>query len=220
MPRYLAYAPPGGPLGQRANAVIGLFLGFQLGALLFTGHFVTPASLHLGGGGGGTEEAAAVPRPGGGQVDAAGLPVRVTPGSPWSIFAQGPRVAVTWAKDFLRALGLPGSGQRLRFVYDWEKSEGGGGRFNPLNQGPVPGRGDLTTTGQQYGGGAADYASWKAGMSGAVAYLHMGYYAGVLAGLRRGDYTAATHALWASPWAGSHYAWGARWNYSAVPRGP
>lgn len=212
------------PFWQKANAVIGLFLGLQLGAYVFTGHLVTPASLHLPGGSA-VQESAVPPAPaarGGGRaagrVDVAGLPATAQV-SPWSIFSQGggPHVAVTWGRRLLGLLGLPATAPRLRFVYDWEVSEGGGGLYNPVNQGPVPGAPELTTTGQQYGGGAADYASWGAGLRGAADYLHMPNYAAVLAALARGDYWGAARALWASPWAHSHYGYGSAWHAPPLP---
>lgn len=138
----------------------------------------------------------------------------------WSIFQQGggQGAAVTWAQDFLKAAGLPVTPANVKFVYDWEVSEGGGGKYNPLNQGPVPGKPSLTTTGQQYGGGAADFASYAAGIQGAVDYLNMSSYRGVLNALKSGNnYQQAASALWASPWAGSHYGYGSMWSTSAAP---
>jgi hypothetical protein len=137
----------------------------------------------------------------------------------WSIFSEGggEGAAVTWAKNFLSALGVPQSNANVTFVYDWEKSEGGGGKYNPLNQGPVPGHSELTTTGQQYGGGAADYASWQAGVTGAVDYLHMQNYGGILDALKRSDYAGAKSALVASPWAASHYGGGSTFSGATPP---
>lgn len=209
MPRYVTVVARRGTLGQRAAMLIGLFLGVQAASLTFTGHFLDVKLPAWTASAGGPADAA---------DGVAGLPAAPHT-SPWSIFTQGggPRVAVTWGKRLLGLLGLPQSGPRLRFVYDWEVSEGGGGLFNPLNQGPVPGHRELTTTGQQYGGGAADYASWGAGLAGSADYLHMPAYAGVLAALARGDYWAAARALWASPWADSHYGWGSAWHSPPVP---
>lgn len=138
----------------------------------------------------------------------------------WSIFTEGggEGAAVTWAKDLLTALNLPESNANITFIYDWEKSEGGGGKYNPLNQGPVPGHPELTTTGQQYGGGAADYASWQAGITGAADYLNMGNYSGIRDALKRSDYSGAKTALVASPWASSHYGGGTTFS-SATPPG-
>jgi hypothetical protein len=138
---------------------------------------------------------------------------------PWSIFTQGggTAVAADWAQQLLKALGAPVSVGNEQFIYDWEQSEGGGGKYNPLNQGPVPGHPELTTTGQQYGGGAADFASWAAGLTGAVDYINMPAYSGVKAGLMANNPIAARNALWASSWAGSHYGYGSAWNDDPFP---
>jgi hypothetical protein len=136
----------------------------------------------------------------------------------WSIFSDGggEGAAVTWAQDFLQALGAPQTQSNIAFVYQWEKSEGGGGKFNPLNQGNVPGHPELTTNqGPQFGGGANDYASWQAGIQGAVDFLHMSNYTAVLSALMKGDGASAKVALWASPWAQSHYGYGSGWNNNA-----
>lgn len=137
----------------------------------------------------------------------------------WSIFdlPNGDQVATAWAVNLLLAIGAPTSLGNITFVYQWEKSEGGGGMYNPLNQGPVPGDSNLTTTGSQYGGGAADYASWEDGLAGAVAYLDMPNFASVKQALVNNDYMAARQALWASPWAASHYGNGANWSSEAAP---
>jgi len=139
----------------------------------------------------------------------------------WSIFTQGggAEVAVGWAEQLLSEIGAPASAGNVQFIYDWEVSEGGGGAYNPLNQGPVPGQPALTTTGSQFGGGAADFASWAAGLTGAADYLAMPAYAGVKSGLLANDPTAARSALIASPWAASHYGNGADFSDAAVPGG-
>jgi hypothetical protein len=139
----------------------------------------------------------------------------------WSIFTDGggEGAAVTWAEDFLQSLGAPLTASNIAFVYQWEKSEGGGGAYNPLNQGPVPGAPTMTSTGQQYGGGAADFVNWNAGLQGAVDYLHMSNYRQVLAALMKGDGASAKVALWNSPWASSHYGYGASWS-NAAPVAP
>ena len=139
----------------------------------------------------------------------------------WSIFSQpnGDLLATAWAVQLLQALGVQNASPgQIQFVYDWEKSEGGGGAYNPLNQGPVPGDPSLTTTGQQYGGGAADYASWQDGIAGAVAFLNMPNYTGVKQAILNDDPSGAAQALWASPWAGSHYGNGANWNNDPFPQ--
>ena len=67
-----------------------------------------------------------------------------------------------WAVLLLQALGLQATPDRLQFVFDWEKSEGGGGAYNPLNQGPVPGHPELS------GGNAARDALPREGAAGRV----------------------------------------------------
>lgn len=143
---------------------------------------------------------------------------------PWSIFTQGggPGAAASWAQAQLQLdsqqwgtnVDTPGNEQ---FLYDWELSEGGGGANNPLNQGPVPGAPQLTTTGSQYGGGAADYASLGAGLEGTLAYLDMPLYSGVKTGLEQNNPAAAKAALISSPWASSHYGGGANFASAALP---
>lgn len=137
----------------------------------------------------------------------------------WSIFSDGggSGAARTWAVELLQALGAPVNDGNILFIYQWEASEGGGGKYNPLNQGVDPGNSSLTSSGNQYGGGAADYVSWNAGLQGAVNFLHMSNYKDVLAGIMSGNGQAAMKALWASPWAQSHYGYGANWSSDAPP---
>jgi hypothetical protein len=144
----------------------------------------------------------------------------------WSIFKEGggQSVAVGWAQQFLTALNAPVTPGNVQFVYQWELAEGGGGKYNPLNTGPVSQHPEWTTTGEQYGGGAADYTSWSTGIMGPVYYLEhyqQGTYSKILNALRANDPAGARSALWASPWAASHYGYGSNWPMSATtPGGP
>jgi hypothetical protein len=142
-------------------------------------------------------------------------------GQPWSIFQQGggPEAAVGWAQQALKMIGAPVTPGNVQFMYDWEKSEGGGGAYNPLNQGPVPGQPNLTSSGQQFGGGAANYDNWQSGLKGFQAYMNMPAYAGVRDSLIKNDPAGARSALWASPWAASHYGYGANWAGVPTPGG-
>jgi hypothetical protein len=137
----------------------------------------------------------------------------------WSVFTQGggDGAALTWAQQLLTALGAPVTPGNEQFIYDWEQSEGGGGQYNPLNQGPVPGQPQLTSTGSQYGGGAADYVSYAAGIQGAVDYLNMSNYTAVKQALDNNDPNGAKSALIASPWAASHYGEGASFSNAPLP---
>lgn len=137
----------------------------------------------------------------------------------WSIFKEGggKGVAVTWAGDLLSAIGAPQTPGNMQVIYDWEVSEGAGGKYNPLNQGPVPGHPELTTTGSQYGGGAADYASWQAGIQGAADYLNMQNFRSIKNALVSGNSSAARNAIISSPWAASHYGHGSSFSGEALP---
>jgi hypothetical protein len=139
----------------------------------------------------------------------------------WSIFTNGggDPAAVAWAKALLTKIGAPVTPANTQVIYDWEVSEGGGGKYNPLNQGPVPGAPNLTTTGQQYGGGAADYASVAAGLEGAAAYLSMPNFAAIKQDLIAGNAQGARGAIIASPWAASHYGGGSAFATKALPNG-
>lgn len=140
----------------------------------------------------------------------------------WSIFTDGggDSVAVGWAKQLLQMIGAPVTPENTEFVYQWEKSEGGGGKFNPLNQGVVYGHPELTTTGEQYGGGAADYASWQAGLTGAADYLNTSgpdNYPAIRDALRANNPQGARQALFRSGWAASHYGYGSSWANVPLP---
>jgi len=137
----------------------------------------------------------------------------------WSIFTEGggPGAALTWAIDLLKGISAPLTPGNEQFVYDWETSEGGGGKFNPLNQGTDPGNPALTSTGNQYGGGAADYVSWSAGLQGAEDYLNMPAFTDIKASLQANDPVQARADLISSPWASSHYYGGSGFSTAAVP---
>lgn len=140
----------------------------------------------------------------------------------WSIFKQGggEAVAVGWAKQFLSALGAPVTPGNVQFIYQWEKAEGGGGKYNPLNTGPVRQHPEWTTTGEQFGGGAADYTSWETGILGPKYFLEhyqQATYSRILSALKNDDPVGARAALIASPWAASHYDYGRAWPNVSVP---
>lgn len=140
----------------------------------------------------------------------------------WSIFREGggDNVAVAWAQQLLTKLGVPVTPGNTEFIYQWEKSEGGGGKFNPLNTGGVYGHPELTTTGEQYGGGANDFASWDAGLIGSAINIQTpgpDNYPAIITALRNNDPAGARQALWNSGWAASHYGYGSNWSNAALP---
>lgn len=139
----------------------------------------------------------------------------------WSIFTgpNGNASAVAYAETVLEDLKLPTTNTRIKFIYDWEKSEGGGGQFNPLNLGAgFPG----TTSGNQYGGGAANYESLSASASGVAEQLQQPSYATVLDALDSNTFTygRAESAIEGTGWAAGHYGFGADWNTTPVPNEP
>lgn len=140
----------------------------------------------------------------------------------WSIFQQGggDNVAVAWAQQLLTKLGVPVTPGNTEFIYQWEKSEGGGGAYNPLNTGGVYGHPELTTTGSQYGGGANDFASWDAGLVGSAINIQTpgpDNYPAIVTALRNNDPASARQALWNSGWAASHYGYGSNWSNATLP---
>ncbi len=135
----------------------------------------------------------------------------------WSIFQQpsGDIKAEGFAAALLQSLGVKNaSNQQVQFVYDWELAEGGGGRNNPLNVGPIKG---LALTGSQYGGGAADYGSLHTGMLATVDYLHMPNYRALTRDLIGNNIQAAETDLFKSPWAHSHYGYGKDFPNTKLP---
>ena len=142
----------------------------------------------------------------------------------WSIFQQGggDQAAVQWAQQFLSLLNAPVTPGNVQFIYDWEKSEGSGGKNNPLNTGPVQQHPEWTSTGEQFGGGAADYVTWQAGQFGSAYFLEhyqQATYSKILNALRANDPAGARAALIASPWAASHYNGGASFSNASIPGG-
>lgn len=135
----------------------------------------------------------------------------------WSIFTPPgtPKGAESYAASLLKYIGAPESRGNLQFVYDWELSEGGGGTNNPLNVGAS----SLSSSGTQYGGGAANYPSLAASIEAVGAELNTSTYSGIKSALKRKTDTAAERALFNSPWASSHYGYGSRWATTAVPGG-
>lgn len=137
----------------------------------------------------------------------------------WSIFTQGggSGAALSWAVDLLHKIGAPTSAGNQQVVYDWEVSEGGGGAYNPLNQGTDPANSALTSSGNSSGGGAADYVSWAAGLQGAADYLSMPNFSQIGDDLRANNPAAARNAIITSPWAASHYGNGASFSNAGIP---
>jgi hypothetical protein len=133
-------------------------------------------------------------------------------GGTWSIFQQpnGHMQAVIFAESLLNALDAPITPGNVKFVYDWQVSEGGGGQNNPLNGGDFDG---MATSGEQYGGGANDYPDLQTNVRAMAGILEND----TVSALQDDDPTAAMAALFNSEWAGGHYGWGEAFSDAPVP---
>lgn len=113
-----------------------------------------------------------------------------------------------WASLVLVYAGWPVTESNVTVITRWMRQENGPddwyNRNNPLNIGA---------------GGFASYASLdEAARVVAKALTNYGGYAQIAAGFAASADTATIeYAIWASPWAGGHYAWGGHWSYTEVP---
>lgn len=117
-----------------------------------------------------------------------------------------------FALDVLRGIGNDTPSQAIvDFMIEWTIAEDAGPgalvRNNPLNTTQTSGAVTQTINGD----GVRGYASYEDGLAATLQTLSYGYYIGIVAALRANDPDAARQALWASPWAASHYGWGASW---------
>lgn len=112
-----------------------------------------------------------------------------------------------WARLVLVYAGWPVTDSNVTVITRWMRQENGAEdwyrRNNPLNIGM---------------GGFASYASLdESAKVVARALSTNGGYAQIAAGFAASaDPATIEYAIWASPWAGGHYAWGGHWHYSPV----
>lgn len=113
-----------------------------------------------------------------------------------------------WAKLVLLYAGWPITDSNVTVITRWMRQENGPEdwyrRNNPLNIGM---------------GGFASYSSLdESARVVAKALTTSGGYREIAAGFAASADTATIeYAIWASPWAGGHYAWGGHWHYHPVP---
>lgn len=113
-----------------------------------------------------------------------------------------------WAKLVLLYAGWPITDGNVTVITRWMRQENGPEdwfrRNNPLNIGM---------------GGFASYSSLdESARVVADALSTSGGYREIAAGFAASADTATIeYAIWASPWAGGHYAWGGHWHYNPVP---
>ncbi len=126
----------------------------------------------------------------------------------------GPREA--FARDVLLSLGnRQPTAEIVAFMVAWSIAEDAGdgaiARNNLYNTTLcLPGR----MTGAINGDGACGvqgYATWQDGIEATARTLEQANFAAIRAALLANDADAARAALWASPWAASHYGYGAAW---------
>jgi hypothetical protein len=117
-----------------------------------------------------------------------------------------------WAKLVLVFGDFPLTTENINVMLRWMRQENGTdnwwNRNNPLNNG----------YGSGGGSGLGSYDSLvTAAQYCADGLRHFSFYDGIEAGLDAGDDADATaRAIWASPWAGSHYANGSHWSTRPV----
>lgn len=124
-----------------------------------------------------------------------------------------------WALDFLAQLGnREPSGDTVTMVVEWtlaeDSGEGAFSRNNPLNTT----QGGFEETQVINGDGVRGYATREAGIDAAIHTVTNGLYNDVVLALLANNADAARRALWASPWAESHYGGGAGWPRYTSPR--
>lgn len=118
-----------------------------------------------------------------------------------------------WAKLVMLSAGWPASEGNIAVFTRWMRQENGAdnwwNRNNPLNNG----------YGSGGGAGLGSYPNLVVAAEMAAENLqnHSGY-ADIRAGFAASAPTAQIEAaIWASPWATSHYANGSHWSYTPVP---
>ncbi|MBM7502680.1 hypothetical protein ACFPER_04310 [Agromyces aurantiacus] len=118
-----------------------------------------------------------------------------------------------WAKLVLVFGGWPLTDENVTLMVQWMREENGPdnwwNRNNPMNNG----------YGSGGGSGLGSYATLvDAARYAADNLKKRSFYVDIVAGLEAGTSAATTaQAIWASPWASSHYGYGTWWSTSPVP---
>jgi hypothetical protein len=118
-----------------------------------------------------------------------------------------------WAKLVLVYGGWPVTDENVAVITQWMREENGPdnwwNRNNPLNNGHGSGGGSGLGSYD-----TLDTAAWYA----ADNLVKRSFYTDIVAGLADGSSASRTAAaIWASPWASSHYGNGSHWTTSPVP---
>lgn len=102
----------------------------------------------------------------------------------------------TFATNFLKALGVPGTDPNMQFILAWERAEGGISHNNPLNTTQsMPGATNFNSV------GVKTYVSLDQAVEASVITITNGRYQNILDALKAGNSACAcAAALAASPW--------------------
>ena len=118
-----------------------------------------------------------------------------------------------WAKLVLLSGGWPMTESNVAVITRWMRQENGPdnwyNRNNPLNNG----------YGSGGGGGTGSYSSLVVAAQKAAEGLNrFGFYSEIVAGFAASAPTdVIENAIWNSPWASGHYAYGGHWSSAPVP---
>lgn len=131
----------------------------------------------------------------------------------WEAQPTNPRAA--WAMALLEELGnAQPSGGMVQEVVNWSLSEDRSSaalaRNNPWNT-TMCGFGQMDAINGDGACGVGAYPTMADGVGATVATLEQGNFADVRASLLANDPEGFKAALWSSPWAASHYEYGAGW---------
>jgi hypothetical protein len=140
-------------------------------------------------------------------------PAQTAPAAPHATTPSNTRER--WAIDLLAALGnAQPTPDTIAFVVEWtiaeDTSDGALSRNNPLN---------TTICGHHWVGaingdgacGVGGYATEQDGIDATIETITQANFSSIAAALQANDARGARLALWASPWAESHYGYGASW---------
>lgn len=133
-----------------------------------------------------------------------------------AVAVQPQDARAAWGMDVLARLGnAQPTPDLVAFMVAWtyaeDASDGALNRNNAYNTTLcMPGR----MTGAINGDGACGvqgYSTWQDGIEATARTLEQDNFAAVRKALLANEADVAQHALWASPWAASHYGYGAAW---------
>jgi murein DD-endopeptidase MepM/ murein hydrolase activator NlpD len=149
------------------------------------------------------------------------LPLPAAP--PVVAYAPPTNAREAWAVELLGRLGnAQPTGETVAMVVEWTLAEDGSmgafDRNNPLNT-TICGHNFVGAINNDGACGVAGYATRADGLDATVDTITQANFASIAAALQVNDPEQAKRALWASPWASSHYGGGVGWpEYTIAPQ--